>query len=241
MTNYSRYLNHLEVRVRRIAASLFVLLSCVIASLPVHAQRIELEVADITLGVYLLLPTSVDEHNGKSPLVVLMPGGSGEEALARDLYYWLGMELSERGWAVAIPVSPDGRSFRGSNNALIPELIDVLQQREEIAQGATLLAGISNGGMSALEIAAAAQREYLGVLAVPALVPNNLDMSALSGLPIYLRIGDQDEMGWASRLQETQSALEDAGAIVDADLVFMAPHMFGMDWENLDPWLQALR
>lgn len=201
------------------------------------AERIQINVLDVTLGVYLLLP----EGSAEAPLLILMPGGSGEEALANNLQHWLGEELRERGWAVAIPVSPDGRSFRGDNNALIPLLIDQLQQREEIAAGQTLLAGISNGGMSALEIAAAAQRKYYGVLAVPALVPRGLDMSALAGMPIYLRIGDQDEMGWMNRLEETRTALEEAGAIVDADLVFMAPHMFSMDWENLDPWLEALR
>jgi len=201
------------------------------------AERIQIDVADVTLGIYLLLP----EGRDKAPLVILMPGDSGEEALARNLGNWLGEELAQRGWAVAIPVSPDGRSFRGDNNALIPLLIDQLQKREEITAGATLLAGISNGGMSALEIAAAAERDYSGIMAVPALVPRGLDMSALDGMPIYLCIGDQDEMGWASRLLETRTALEEAGAEVDADVVFMARHMFGMDWENLDPWLEALR
>lgn len=222
---------------RYIAVSLLVLLSFVIPAQTVYAQRIEVPVADITLGVYLLMPDDTEE----APLAILMPGGSGEEALARDLQTWLGEELAQRGWAVAIPVSPNGRSFRGSNNALIPALIDVLQQREGIAEGPTLLAGISNGGMSALEIASAAQRQYYGIMAVPALVPNNLDMSALKGMPVYLRIGDQDEMAWMNRFEETRTALEEAGAEVNADLVFMARHMFAMDWENLDPWLEALR
>jgi len=216
------------------------LLSCLLLSgvyQSAHAERIEVKVAEVTLGVYLLLPDEGDE----APLVILMPGGSGEEALAWDLQGWLGVEMAQRGWAVAVPVSPNGRSFRGDNNALIPLLIDALQQRDGIAEGSTLLAGISNGGMSALEIAAADERDYLGIMAVPALVPRGLDMTALAGLPIYLRIGDQDEMSWMNRFEETRTALEEAGAQVDADLVFMAQHMFAMDWENLDPWLEALR
>jgi len=226
---------------RYIAASLVMLLVLVLPAQAVYAQLVDVTVADSTLGVYLRLPQNENQDAGAAPLVILMPGGSGEQALARDLYNWLGEELAMRGWAVAIPVSPNGRSFRGGNNALIPLLIDALQQREEIAEGPTLLAGISNGGMSALEIAAAGLREYSGILAVPALVPNNLDLSGLVGMPIYLRIGDQDEMGWTARFQETRAALEEAGARVDADLVFMAQHMFSMDWENLDPWLEALQ
>jgi predicted esterase len=75
---------------------------------------------------------------------------------------------------------------------------------------------------------------------VPALVPERLNVAALDGMPIYLRIGDQDEMNWMNRFEETRAALESAGAVVDAGLVFMAPHMFSMEWETLDPWLITL-
>lgn len=202
------------------------------------AERIEVTLPNSTLGVYLLLPSATDQL--PAPLLILMPGGSGEEALARDLQYWLGEEFQQRGWAVAIPVSPNQRSFRGANNTLVPQLIDALQEDPRIADGKTLLAGISNGGMSALEIASASPQRYTGIVAVPALVPRGLDVKSLAGMPIYLRIGDQDEMSWMARLDETVQSLREGGAIVDAGLVFMAPHMFQMEWETLDPWLAAL-
>lgn len=203
------------------------------------AERIEVALeGNPALGVYLLLPSTASTV--PAPLVILMPGGSGEEALARDLQYWLGEELQQRGWAVAIPVSPNQRSFRGANNALVPLLIDSLQKDSRIADGKALLAGISNGGMSALEIATATPERYRGIVAVPALVPRGLAVERLKGMPIYLRIGDQDEMTWMTRLEETAHTLREGGAIVDAGLVFMSPHMFQMEWETLDPWLQAL-
>jgi predicted esterase len=205
-----------------------------------HAERMEIVLADSSrLGVYLLLPQN-PEHL-PAPLVILMPGGSGDEALARNLQYWLGEEMVERGWAVALPVSPNNRSFRADNNALIPLLITELQKHESITHSKPLLAGISNGGMSALEIVAANPQDYLGIMAVPALVPDRLDVSKLAGVQIYLRIGDQDEMSWMNRFEETKKTLEDAGAILDAGLVFMSPHMFQMEWETLDPWLSAIK
>tara|TARA_R110002049_G_scaffold207461_2_gene377960 strand:+ start:112 stop:801 length:690 start_codon:yes stop_codon:yes gene_type:complete len=203
------------------------------------AERIEVALEDNpALGVYLLLPSTTG--TAPAPLLILMPGGSGEEALARDLHYWLGEEFAQRGWAVAIPVSPNQRSFRGANNALVPLLIDALQQDPRIASGKVLLAGISNGGMSALEIASAEPERFRGIVAVPALVPSGLNVEALAGMPIYLRIGDQDELTWMDRLDETAQSLRDGGAIVDSGLVFMSPHMFQMEWETLDPWLEAL-
>ena len=219
---------------------LFLILAVVsCSSMYATAERLEIPLSGSTaLAVYRLLPTTLPPEG--APLVILMPGGSGDEALARDLHYWLGEELAQRGWAVAVPVSPNGRSFRGANNALIPQLIEALQEDSRIADGKTLLAGISNGGMSALEVATLAPELYRGVMAVPALVPERLNVAALEDMPIYLRIGDQDEMNWMNRFEETRAALESAGAIVDAGLVFMAPHMFSMEWETLDPWLQAL-
>lgn len=206
-----------------------------LVSVTAFAQRREVTLANGTsLGVYVLMPETTP-----ADLVILMPGGSGDEALARDLYYWLGEEMKQRGWAVAIPVSPNQRSFRGSNNALIPLLIDALQQDSNIRKGRTLLAGISNGGMSALEIASADPERYRGVMAVPALVSRDVNVDALKGMPIYLRIGDQDEMSWFARLEETEQTLRKAGAEVDAGLVFMAPHMFQMEWETLEPWLNT--
>lgn len=214
-------------------------LSCLQMSAQAQTERVEVTLPDASsLTVYRLLPPAPPP--GGAPLVILMPGGSGDESLARDLHFWLGEELKERGWAVAVPVSPNGRSFRGDNNALIPHLITLLQEDERIADGRTLLAGISNGGMSALEIAARSPDDYRGIVAVPALVPERLEVSKLEGMPIYLRIGDQDELSWMNRFEETRAALEEAGAIVDAGLVFMAPHMFSMEWETLDPWLQSV-
>ncbi|MDP1931042.1 MAG: dienelactone hydrolase family protein [Gammaproteobacteria bacterium] len=205
-----------------------------------NAERVEVTLSDnTTLSVYLLFPEGA--KTSSHPLMILMPGGSGEEALARDLQSWLGVDLAERGWVVAVPVSPNNSSFRGNNNRYIPLLIDTLQKDERIASGKVMLAGISNGGMSALEIATAAPQAYLGVMAIPALIPRGLDLAPLAGMPVYLRIGDQDEMGWQDRLEETAAALTSAGALVNADLVFMSPHMFFMEWETLDPWLQDIR
>ncbi len=204
-----------------------------------HAERVDISLSDGTaLGVYLLYPQP--QADTAHPLVILMGGGSGEEGIARDVQGGVGQDLADRGYVVAVPVSPNARSFRGENNRLIPLLIEALKKDERVSRNKTLLAGISNGGMSALEIAAAAPQEYAGIMAIPALVPRGLNVSALAGMPIYLRIGDQDEAGWQDRLDETAATLRAAGARVDAGLVFMSPHMFAMEWETLDPWLQAV-
>jgi predicted esterase len=188
---------------------------------------------------YLALPK--DESASEWPLAIFMGGGSGNKPISFEAYRFVGLDLAARGWAVAVPVSPDNSSFRGNNVAKVRELIADLQSRDDIKEGKILLAGISNGGMSALEIARQNPEDYLGVMAVPALVRNNAQLDVLEGMPIYLRIGSEDQLGWAAQYDETVEKLEGFGVELNAAIIDGAPHMFGMDWDRLEPWLDDVK
>ena len=122
-----------------------------LSSMVTAQERITLEDGS-RLSVYMVKPA--ESLSEPAPLVILMGGGPGNASISRDTSIWLGGGFAERGWMVAVPVSPNNRAFRGDeNNHKVEQLILELQKREEIASGKVLLAGISNGGMSALEIA----------------------------------------------------------------------------------------
>ncbi|MFK7864330.1 MAG: hypothetical protein AB8B95_08925 [Pseudohongiellaceae bacterium] len=207
-------------------------------SMIVQAQeRIELADGSV-LNVFV---TEAESSEDANPLVILMGGGPGNASISRDTAQWLGSGFAARGWHVAVPISPNNRSFRGAvNNEKIELLIAELQLRETIRSDKVLLAGVSNGGMSALEIASRNPENYLGVAAVPALFTAGNTGSELEGFKIYLRIGGQDQLGWAERFDETVSNLNEAGAQLDAEILDGAPHMFRMDWSTLGPWLENL-
>ena len=191
------------------------------------------------LSVYIVKPA--ETLSGPAPLVILMGGGPGNASISRDTSIWLGGGFAERGWMVAVPVSPNNRAFRGDeNNQKVEQLIVELQKKEEILDGKVLLAGISNGGMSALEIARRNPDNYMGVAAVPALATSVVDNRVLAGFPVYLRIGGADQLGWADRFDETAEALTEAGVDLDAAILDSAPHMFRMNWESLDAWLDKI-
>ena len=198
-------------------------------------ERITLADGSI-LNVFMV---EADSSNTPRRLVILMGGGPGNASISRDTSQWLGSGFAQRGWTVAVPISPNNQSFRGAdNNQLIALLIDELQQRDSIAGGKVLLAGVSNGGMSALEIARRDPSKYFGVAAVPALLTSTKSNQALKDFPVYLRIGGQDQLGWADRFEETVAAFNEAGADLDAAILDGAPHMFRMDWSSLETWLQ---
>jgi poly(3-hydroxybutyrate) depolymerase len=213
---------------------------CSLLPMTMQAQeRITLQDGTV-LNVFLVAPEN--GANRASPLVILMGGGPGNASISQDTSRWLGSGFAQRGWMVAVPISPNNRSFRGGvNNALITDLITQLQKRQNIAQGKVLLAGVSNGGMSALEIARRNPQDYLGVAAVPAISGADTDNEALRDFPIYLRIGGSDQLDWADRFDETVASLTEAGVVLDADVLDGAPHMFRMEWESLGDWLQEIQ
>lgn len=180
-----------------------------------------------------------DGSEGPWPLCVLMPGGSANEYIARA-QFWLGYELASRGWAIAVPVSPDASSFFGRNGQRIPEVIDRLQEMPQIRSGRSLLVGVSNGGSSAIEIAARDPGRYYGVVAVPGIIRDDARIDDLDGLPVYIRIGENDLLRWDRRLDDVTERLRAADARVNARLVPNANHVFPLDWDQLQPWLDAL-
>ena len=215
-----------------------VLIANILCSMAYAQERITLGDGS-RLSVYIVKPAQTLSE--PSPLVILMGGGPGNASISRDTSIWLGGGFAERGWFVAVPVSPNNRAFRGDeNNHKVEQLITELQKRDEIANGKVLLAGISNGGMSALEIARRNPANYMGVAAVPALATSVVDNRVLAGFPVYLRIGWADQLGWADRFDETAEALTEAGVDLDAAILDSAPHMFRMNWESLEPWLKKV-
>lgn len=177
---------------------------------------------------------------GIHPLVVIMGGGPGDERIAGSAFRNHGDGFIDRGWAVVAPVSPNGQSFWGDNGGKVRDLITVFKERNDIAGGPVLLMGVSNGGISALDIALRHPEEYLGIIAVPALASDSPQLRLLEGFPVFLRIGSEDRLGWGSRYEDTVRILERAGVNLDARLLQGIGHTFPLDWNELEPWLDAI-
>ncbi len=221
---------------RRLAP--FVVLLLLLPRLALAEERILTMADGSAIKTFLFYPKNSGE--GPWPLTILMSGGSANEYVVRA-QLWLGYELATRGWAIAVPVSPDGNGFFGASGERIPEIIDIMQQTPEITEGKTLLVGVSNGGASAFEIASAHPERYYGVVAVPGIIKKDQTIGQFKGLPIYLRIGENDFLNWNRHLESVTDRLTEAGANVNAKLVAGGNHVFTIDWDELQPWLDDVR
>ncbi len=191
-------------------------------------------------GVALKVLFFRPHETAEPPLAVLVSGGSNSEFMARA-QFWLGREMVERGWAIAVPISPADHDYFVQSPELIPEIIGYLHSNHSLRSGKSLLVGISSGGSAALAIAIQQPQRYLGVVATPGRVREEARISGLGGLPIYLRIGEKDSFRWHRKLEQTVQRLHAGGANVDAALVPDARHIFPLDWEELGAWLERVQ
>jgi hypothetical protein len=79
------------------------------------------------------------------------------------------------------------------------------------------------------------------VIATPGRIWNPSQFKDLDGLPIYLRIGENDSFRWNKQLPTMVDVLHGAGGNVDAALMPGEKHIFELDWENFDAWLEKLQ
>jgi len=176
--------------------------------------------------------------DGPWPLAMMIPASGQEYAIKAQ--FWLGREMTSRGWVVAVPASPEGRSFVGDSENNISQVIAELQKDASIKLGKTLLLGVSSGGSSALEIASKNPGSYFGVVAVPGRIKQSGPLPALGGLPVFLRVAEKDYFRWHKQLPDIRQRLESAGARVDAALVPDSRHIIKVDLDELDHWLTTL-
>jgi len=174
------------------------------------------------------------------PRLALLVSGETSNTFMARAQFWLGKELVNRGWAIAVPISPDSTGFGGDNAHLLPELVDQLHANRQFSAQKPLLVGISSGGSIALAIAAHYPASFSGVVAAPGRLHDVPEIQPLNGLPIYLRIGEKDDFRWNRQLDTMVNRLQTAGATVDAAIVPDARHIFRLDWDNLESWLKQL-
>lgn len=180
------------------------------------------------------------ESPAPPPLALMISGGSSNEFMAR-VQFWLGREFVDRGWAVAVPISPDGKRFSTENADLFPELIQQIRASHELNANKPLLVGVSSGGSAAMAIAARNPTLYRGVVATPGRLKSDSSIPMLRELPIYLRVGERDDFRWHRNLDSMVERLHAAGAKVDAALMPHAKHIFRLDWDDLENWLKELQ
>ena len=149
--------------------------------------------------------------SGPRPVLLALPPGAQDDRMVEAglRLYWR-EEALRRGWTVVSPASGDGGRLEPSE---LLELLTKIEERFEPEYGRVHLAGVSNGGRSAVALALAAPERFASLSLLPGM-PKDTSPDALGvlvGLPLAMYVGG-DDGPWREAMEAVAKTLTDLGS-----------------------------
>ncbi|MFO0831754.1 MAG: nuclear transport factor 2 family protein [Phycisphaerales bacterium] len=215
---------------------------------PAHAQnnytpRTWLTVkvdAKTTMRYALILPNGFDKER-EYPVLLAMPPGAQDENMTEDALarYWE-KEAKARGWAVVSPISTqEGADFKWE----IDPLLDDVARHVKVEGGRFHLAGISNGGLSAFNLAIREPEKFASLTTLPGHPPTAADFAKLArikDIPVTMFVGELDTR-WHDEGQKTEDKLKKLGGRVKFEIVKGEGHVMNLKPKDLFDLFEAAR
>ena len=204
---------------------------CVMAlsvGVPARAALLEktARVGGVTLRYKVVLPTGYDAAKAYPAILAFGGGPQTMNTVDGVLNRYLRAEAENRGYIVVAPAAPDGELFFEDGALLIPEFLRMMLAEYKIQDGKFHIAGPSNGGISALFVAAANPQLFLSVTAFPGFLwePSEAKMVALSKLCVFLYVGENDEYRWHNEMKKEVEWLKSRGTVARYTVEKGQPH-----------------
>jgi poly(3-hydroxybutyrate) depolymerase len=161
-------------------------------------------------------------QQGEPVLFAFPPGGQDIDLAARVVNERYHEEALARGYVVLSPAAPStGLFFNDASAALVPELLDMIDDRYRPADGKVDLIGVSNGGLSAFRAAIEHPERFRSLVVFPGYSPDGGDdpnLAALKDIGVAMFVGG-DDSGWLAASEETEATLAALGATVELHVV----------------------
>ena len=162
-----------------------------ILSLPVHSQSDPVELLDYEVA-------GRSDTDGPRPVLLALPPGNQSLQLVEfvEQLYWQ-KEAERLGWTVISPVAPAGESLSGPNIARVLQLVDYVEKTFDVEHGRVHVAGASNGGRTALQLALVQPERFASLSLLPGMQEgiDETQLESLTRLPIAMYVGGNDT-GW---------------------------------------------
>lgn len=195
---------------------------------PLRAAVIEStkQVGDTTVHYKVVLPESYDPATTYPAVVALGGGPQTMDRVDSVLDRYFRSEAEKRGYIVIAPAAPDGEYFFDTADRIFPEFLKMIQADYKIRNARFHIAGPSNGGISALHIAAAHPQYFLSVTAFPGYMwePSETKLRAISKLCVFMYVGEHDPYMWHGAMKAEADFLRARGAVARYTVETGQPH-----------------
>jgi predicted esterase len=195
---------------------------------PLQAEVVEKskKVGDTIVHYKTVLPNNYDPAKAY-PAVLIMGGGpqtmnTVDTTIARNFR----AEAEKRGYIIVGPAAPDDDLFFDEGDRIFPEFLKMILADFKIQDNKFHIAGPSNGGISALHVAAANPQYFLSVTAFPGYMwePTDEKLQAISKMCVFMYVGEFDPYRWHAEMNREAEALRAKGTVARYSVEQGQPH-----------------
>jgi len=195
---------------------------------PVQAEVFEkMTTADDTTVHYkVVLPNGYDPAKTYPAVLALGGGPQTMNTVDNILNRNFRAEAEKRGYIVVAPAAPDGQLFFLEGDRIFPEFLKVILADYKIRDGRFHIAGVSNGGIAALHVAAANPQYFISVTAFPGYMwePSAAKLQAISNMCVFMYVGEHDPYMWHGEMKREAAILRAYGAVARYSVEAGQPH-----------------
>jgi poly(3-hydroxybutyrate) depolymerase len=169
----------------------------------------------VTVHYKIVLPKGYDAAREYPVIVAFPPGGQDMGLVDNRLQANWRAEAEHRGYIVISPAAPDGQLFFEQGSRVFPQFIEQIVKDFKVRDGKLIVAGASNGGLSAFFVASHYPKYVRVLVGYPGLLPESSAkyVEALKGMCVFMHVGGEDA-GWRGEMQAQSQLLHRDGVNV---------------------------
>jgi predicted peptidase len=135
-------------------------------------------------------------------------------------------QAEKRGYIVVMPAAPDGQLFFEDGARIFPAFLQQILSTYNVEGSKLLVAGASNGGISAFYIASLYPRYFRSITAFPGYLryPTPASVRAIAGMCIHMFVGQFDGFGFDKPMQQEAQVFRRLGMTLTFSVEKGQPH-----------------
>jgi poly(3-hydroxybutyrate) depolymerase len=196
--------------------------------LPLQAEVLEQtkKVGDTTVHYKVVLPNDYDSAKAYPAILAFGGGPQTMNTVDNILNRNFRAEAERRGYIVVAPAAPDGDLFFDEGDRIFPEFLKMILADYKIRDNKFHIAGVSNGGIAALHVAAGNPQYFLSVTAFPGYMwePSAAKLEAISKMCVFMYVGENDPYMWHGEMRREAEFLRSRGAVARYSVEKDQPH-----------------
>jgi poly(3-hydroxybutyrate) depolymerase len=195
---------------------------------PLQAEVLEKtkEAVGTTVHYKIVLPNGYDSAKAYPAILALGGGPQTMNTVDNILNRNFRAEGEKRGYIVVAPAAPDGQLFFQGGDRIFPEFLKMILEDYKIQDNKFHIAGVSNGGIAALHVAAANPQYFSSVTAFPGYMwePSAAKLQAISKMCVFMYVGEQDPYMWHGEMKKEAEFLRSKGTVARYSVEKDQPH-----------------